>query len=131
MSQIVLGSTVLSPDLIWVDRFTSEPYVSQSAKRTLGGKLCVFSSANLQPTFITLESRENQGWLSQDMVDSCYSMSKSPNSDYECIIGDSTFIVRFRHFDPPAFKAEQLDQIGALAPAGFYLAIIKLYTVEV
>ena len=127
---IRLGSTVLSPDLIWTDRHTSEPYVDQAMQRTLGGRMSVFSGANLGSTFITLESRENQGWLSESMVEACDLMSRDYSSDYECVIGDQSFIVRFRHFDPPAFQAEQLDQIGALAPAGFYLATIKLYTIE-
>ena len=90
----------------------------------------MFSGKNLGSVFITLKSAQNQGWLSESMVESCNQMSKNHNSDYECVIGDQSFIVRFRHFDPPAFEAEQLDQIGALAPAGFYLATIKLYTIE-
>lgn len=129
MVGITLGNTELSPDLIWTDRRTSEPYVEQNMHRTLGGRMKVFTGANLGSTFITLESRENQGWLSEAMVEACDQMSRSPDSSYECVIGDLSFTVRFRHFDPPAFRAEQLDQIGALAPAGFYLATIKLYTI--
>jgi hypothetical protein len=117
--------------MLWTDRYTSEPYVTQEMQRTLGGRMSVFSGSHLGSRFITLESRENQGWLTEAMVEACDQMSKSPNSDYECAIGDQTFTVRFRHFDPPAFQAEQLNQIGALAPAGFYLATIKLYTIEV
>ena len=129
MGSIVLGNTVLSPDMIWAQRHSSEEYVVQEQKRTLGGRMYVFTGSNASPTFIPLESSDSQGWLTEAMVDSCYQMSLNPENTYQCVIGDNSYTVSFRHFDPPAFSATQLDQIGVLAPPGFYLATIKLFTV--
>lgn len=130
MSIIRIGNTLLNPHMVWTDRYTSEPYIDQEMQHTLGGRMVVFSGEHLGSRFITLESTQRQGWLTEAMVIACDQMSKSPSSDYECVIGSETFTVRFRHFDPPAFEAEQLDQVGANAPAGYYLATIKLYTLE-
>lgn len=129
MSIIRLGSLELNPHMVWVERFTSEPYVDQETLTTLGGRLAVFSGKLLNSRFITLESRQNQGWLEESVVEQCYEMALEPSNTYSLTIGAEQFTVRFRHFDPPAFQAAQLNQIGALAPAGYYTATIKLFTV--
>jgi hypothetical protein len=115
--------------MVWIERYNSAPYVEQETLTTLGGRMAVFSGKLLNKRFITLESRQNQGWLEESVVQQCYEMSLEPANSYTLNIGEESFSVRFRHFDPPAFRAEQLNRIGALAPAGYYTAIIKLFTV--
>lgn len=126
---IILGGVKLSDHLIWVDRFNSEVYVASSLRRTLGGRPVIQTARLYGCSYITLQATEEQGWLFQDQVDALNSLAEDIGAVYSLAIGLSQFIVSFRHFDPPAFAASQLDQVGAQAPAGAYTATIKLHTV--
>jgi len=125
---IVLGGVTLSDHMVWEDEFIYAS-VAQSALRTLGGNIKIYSQQLNKGLPITLVAATDQGWLTKAQVQSIQALANAAGATYGLTIGSDSFSVVFRHSDPPAFEASALDQIGAQAPAGYYTATIKLLTV--
>ena len=126
---IQLGAVTLNDHMVWVDRIESTESVAQTSKRTLGGASVVISQQLVEGTPITLEAQQTQGWLTTAQVNAVNALAKQAGAVYQLTIGIDSFSVVFRHHEPPAFSAEQLDQVGAQAPDGYYTATIRLMTV--
>lgn len=127
---IQLGAVVLNDHMLWVEKYGSEESVAQTFKRTLGGTPVLVNKQLSGTQLITLQATEKQGWLTQEQVSLIDALAKQAGLVLPLIIGAQTYPnVVFRHHEPPAFVADQLDQVGAQAPAGYYTATIKLMTI--
>lgn len=125
---IELGGVTLSDHMVWTDEFEYTA-VAQSALRTLGGNVKVYTQQLTKGLPITLSATTDQGWLTKAQIQAVQALADAAGSTYTLTIGSDTFSVVFRHQDAPAFAAEALDQVGAQAPPGYYTATIKLMTV--
>lgn len=124
---ITLDSVELSDDLVWIDRYKQSP-VAQSAYRTLGGNLVVFSQALLEGRNITLEAQTNMGWLTEEQVAALLDLAKVPGAVYNLTIYNETYKVVFRHHEAPALEMQPI--VDGAEPSGWYTGTIKLTTVE-
>lgn len=124
---ITLDSVELSDDLVWVDRYKQSP-VAQSAYRTLGGNLVVFSQALSEGRNITLEAQTNMGWLTEEQVAALLDLAKVPGAVYNLTIYNETYKVVFRHHEAPALEMQPI--VDGAEPSGWYTGTIKLTTVE-
>ena len=125
---IILAGVTLNPSMPWVDRYEFSS-VKQSAKRTLGGGLVLFNSSLVYGRAITLEGREDQGWMTFAMVNALQVLSDDSEAVYNLQIGSEVFTVMFRHSDPPAFSAKGLIERSVPLAGDMFTGVIKLITV--
>ena len=125
---IELGGVTLSPHMIWQDENTYSK-VDQSALRTLGGNIQIYSQQLNKGIPITLVAVEDQGWLTKTQVEAVQALSDAAGASYSLTLGSESFTVVFRHHDPPAFAANALiPRVGTTA-GDYYTATIKLMTI--
>ncbi len=125
---IILGGVTLSPHMIWADEMTVDP-VSQVALRTLGGRLIVRSQAYTGGRNITLEAREDQGWLTKTQVESVMALAAVAGAQYALTIESQNFTVMFRHHEAPAFEATPLIFRVNSQSGDYFTGTIRLITV--
>jgi hypothetical protein len=125
---IQLDTIALPTSLIWSDEHAAQA-VAQSARRTLDGSLLVLYAALQKGRAITLESREDAGWLTKTQVDALRLLADSPGGVYTLTLRGTPYQVMFRHHEPPAFSATPLFPFVNPQPGDRYLAVIRLMTV--
>lgn len=132
---IRLGGVELNSSLNWSDRFQSYQ-VAQTVNRTVGGKAVVFATPLQAGRKITLESTQEQGWLSLDTVESLMAMAATVGSSFLFECGDETVIggiesqnVIFRHNEPPALEITPIINRPKHEAADMFYGKIKLLTI--
>lgn len=128
---ITLGGLALNNSLQWTNRYQSQR-VAQSAERTLGGGIVLFSRALQQGDSIMLEATAETGWLNRTMVDGLLLQAEADNQAYELVYHGETYTVRYAHHEPPAlsFSPLQAKSPGSYdAPNDWFIGTIKLITV--
>jgi hypothetical protein len=125
---IQLGSVVLSPSMLWVDRDSFSP-VAQTMKRTLGGTLVLFSRALSAGRPITLEAQQDTGWITRDMLDGLTTMASTPGGVYTFEYHGFFSSVVFRHDDPPAVEFSPIQPRAVPLSGDYYTGALKLLTV--
>ncbi len=125
---IQLDSVILPTGLIWSDEHVAQS-VAQSARRALDGSLVVTYASLQKGREITLESREDSGWLAKTQVDALRLLADSPGGVYTLTLRAIAYQVMFRHHTPPAFEAVPLFPFVNPQPGDRYLAVIRLITV--
>lgn len=124
---ITLGSVVLSPDMVWSDRYKHLP-VGQTVKQTLAGTSVIFTSSISNGRVITLEARDDMGWLTKQQVLDLTTLASSPGSVYTFDYhGEETHQVVFRQNEPPAVEFQPL--VDGQGPSDYFTGIIKLLTI--
>jgi len=123
-----LGGVNLPVNIIWQDREAFNP-VAQSVRRTLGGKVVVFTQTLIEGRPITLASISDQGWMLYPIVQSIQALADVAGTTYSLVIDSTTYTVVFRHEESPAFVARPL--ISRILPdaTDWFLVTIKLMTV--
>lgn len=124
---IFLGALQLPKGLIWEERhqFTG---VLQEVKQTLGGRSHVYSRAGWGPMPITLSSLDDQGWASVATVQALESMARDPNGSYTLQIGAESFLVSFRHHEPPVITSKLLIPRSVPLTSDMCTLTVKLVT---
>lgn len=123
---ISLGGVALSPDMIWSDKFQSSP-VAQTVQRTLGGTLVYHTSSLEAGRPITLEARQDMGWLTETQVEALAALAAIPGNKMTLIINSDSYQVIFRHESPPALDFTPL--VEGREPSLYYRGVLKLLTV--
>jgi hypothetical protein len=123
-----LDAVQLPASLIWSDEHSAQA-VAQAARRTLDGSLLVFYAGLAKGRSITLESRDDSGWLSKTQVDALRLLADSPGGVYTLTLRGNTYQVMFRHHEPPAFEASPLFPFTDPQAGDYYLARLRLMTV--
>ena len=129
---IRLGGLDLNPSMNWSDRFQSYQ-VAQTVSRTVGGRSVVFSSPLQAGRKITLESTQEQGWLTLAMVEDLMVMSSITGSSFLFECGDETgtpeaINVIFRHNEPPALEISPIINRPVHETTDMFFGKIKLLT---
>jgi hypothetical protein len=123
-----LGGVTIPSSIVWSDRISAPP-VSQTVKRTLGGKAVVTYAPQIKAQPITLSSLEDQGCVTLDIAEQLYALSEVPGGIYTLTIGSETFQVMFRHDDPPAFSAAPIIARSVPLAGDLFQVTVKLITV--
>jgi len=124
---ITLNGIDLGEDLIWTDRYAWSP-VLQTQRMTIGGGLNIFSEPTNVLRPVTLFASENQGWMIKSVVDSLRSLSADPTQSYLFNFHNlETFLVRFKHYEPPALDLKPLVDGGELGQ--WFIGTIKLFSI--
>lgn len=112
---------------IWTDRYSCQT-VEQTSKRTLGGRLVIFTGELVAGRRITLQAATDQGWLTRDQVAAVLALAAVPGAVYLLEFGSETHNVVFDHeagaVDMQPLLARTVDQQG-----DFFTGEIKLLTV--
>lgn len=108
---IFLGALQLPKGLIWEERhqFTG---VLQEVRQTLGGRTHVYSRSGWGPMPITLSSLDDQGWATVATVRALEAAARDPNGSYTLQLGTQSFLVSFRHYEPPVITSKMLIPRG-------------------
>lgn len=130
---IRLGGLELNSSMNWADRFQSYQ-VAQTVSRTVGGKTVVFSAPLQAGRKVTLESTQEQGWLTLAMVTDLMVMSAAIGSSFLFECGDETgtletMLVIFRHNEPPALEISPIINRPAHETTDMFFGKIKLLTI--
>lgn len=125
---ITLDGITLDENMFWRDRHISRQ-IAQRVDFTLGGRAAIFVQQNLQGRPITLESVDDQGWLTLSQVQAVEAISLVPGAVYSLVIEAETFNVIFRHQEPPAFQYTPLVPRLNEAATDYYTGRIRLFTV--
>lgn len=130
---IRLGGLELNPSLNWTDRFQSYQ-VAQTVSRTVGGKAVVFATPLQAGRKVTLESTQEQGWLTLDMVTDLAVMASTVGSSFLLEVGDDagtleTLNVIFRHNEPPALELSPMINRPKHETEDMFYGKIKLLTI--
>lgn len=124
-----LGGVHIPSSIVWVDKFDYAP-IAQRVDRTLGGKLVVYRAQLVAGRPITLESLEDQGCVTLEIVEQLQALSESFGAVYTLQIGAESFQVAFRHEEPPAFSATPAAISRSVPLSGdLFRVSIKLHTV--
>lgn len=125
---IILNGIVLNHSMQWVERYHSQD-VGQEVRRTITGRVAVFSAPQVGGRSITLLATEDSGWLTKEVVDYMLSFASVPGAVYPLIFRDESYAVMFRHNDPPAVDMTPLIYRHAAQGTDFLIGQIKLITV--
>ena len=119
----------LPQDLEWVDEFTWSP-VQQSVTTTLSGALVVQESLQKKGRPITLQGKDDMGWVQRTLGESLMQMRDIAGmvmrlqyvlwngTEYLNVLHD--YQVMFRHFDPPVVDLEHTLRFDNFEPSGWY-----------
>ena len=125
---ITLNGVTLSGSLQWTDKRAYSP-VAQEVLVTLGGNPVVYSKALQGNRPITLEAKDDTGWLSHLMVEAIEAMAAVPGAVYTFNFHGESFNVMFAHHDGPAVDLSPLVPRAVPEPDDYYIGTIKLITV--
>lgn len=123
-----LGSVNLSPDLIWLDEFSSAR-VAQSLRRTLDGGVTITTSPRNSGIAITLQSDADAGLMPRSSVQALADLASEEGGQFVLHFHGSTHTVIFRHDDAPAFTAEPWYSLAYPGSDHLYRVTLKLLTV--
>ncbi|NCN41439.1 hypothetical protein GW916_09365 [bacterium] len=119
----------LPKDLEWVDEFTWSP-VRQTISETLTGALIVQESKLKKGKPITLQGKDDMGWITRLTAETLMQMRDSiglvmsiqyvhwNGSIYGDILHD--FDVMFRHYESPAIELESVLRFNGFEPEAWY-----------
>lgn len=131
-----LGALLLPADMVRTDAL--QAYGVQQDIVHTGRGLVVYERAVIGGEPVTLEATDDRGWLTRDQVRALHIMACSVGATYYLTLPDPVtgqdvnWPVKWRHHDPPAFRAEPLVDRGAGNPAGaadWYTAVLRLFRV--
>lgn len=125
---ITLGGVALSGSMQWPNKWAYAP-VAQEVLTTLGGNAVVYSKALQGNRPITLEAKEDTGWITHDMVTAIAAMASVPGSVYTLNFHGEVFSVVFAHHDGPPIDLRPLQPRAEPKPDDYYVGTIKLITV--
>ncbi len=125
---ITLNGTGLSGSLQWNDRFSHTP-VAQEVHTTLGGNPVVYSKSLQGNRPVTLEAREDTGWLTGAMVTAIMAMASVPGAVYTLNFHGEVLNVMFAHHESPAIDLRPLQPKAIPEPEDYYVGTIKFFTV--
>lgn len=125
---VILGGLTLNHNMIWTDRYSSQT-VEQTTKRTLTGRLVVFSAGLTAGLSITLVAQEDAGWLTKAQVDALLVMAAVPGAIYQLTYGSDTYNVMFKNDSPPAVEFKPIIYRMAAQDGDYLIGTIKLITV--
>jgi hypothetical protein len=125
---VTLNGVTLNPNMVWADRY-SYASVTQEVLTTLAGTMVVYPNTLTKGRPITLEARDDQGWLTKQQVDSMQALADTQGGIYTLVIGAETFTVMFRHQDAPALMMEPLIPRAVPVAGDYFVGTIKLMTV--
>lgn len=124
----VLGGVTIPSSIVWIDKFEWSP-VAQSSTRTLGGKHVVYNASLISGRPITLESLEDQGCVTLEVVEQLQALSDAIGAVYLLTLGSENYNVAFRHSEPPAFTATPAVISRSVPMSGdLFRVSIKLFT---
>lgn len=125
---ITLNGVQLSGSMQWADRHHWSP-VAQNALVTLGGGTVVYSQSLAEGRPITLEARQDTGWITKAMLDQLEAMAAVAGAVYTIDIHGFTASVMFRHQDGPAVEFEPLTPKATPEATDYYIGTLRLFTV--
>lgn len=125
---IVLNGVTLSGSMQWVEKDAWSP-VAQTTQYTLGGGLVVYTQQLLAGRPVTLEAREDTGWITRAMLDAIETMASTPGAVYTLSVHGFTANVVFRHDEPPAVEFSPLQPRATPLVTDYYIGRLKLLTV--
>ena len=125
---ITLNGVALSGSLQWTDKRAYSP-VAQEVLTTLGGNPVVYSKSLQGNRPITLEAKEDTGWLYHEAVESLLAMAAVPGAVYTLNFHGEVFNVMFAHHEGPAIDLLPLQPRAVPEPDDYYIGTIKLITV--
>ena len=113
----------------WVDEFSAFR-VAQTSKRTLDGGVVFFTGARVGGIPISLESREDTGWVKRAAVVALKLLFDTPGEIVTVNIRGEEFSCLFDHSgDGGAFTAAPLFPMANPTDEDYYRVKIKLITV--
>ncbi|MBF0371241.1 MAG: hypothetical protein HQL52_17470 [Magnetococcales bacterium] len=118
-----LGDLLLPDGTQWKDRHERSD-LTQPVTRTLGGRLVVSAPATTGGRSITLTMVDEVSWPDQDFVDAVTEMASVPGASYTLEWDDESYVVMFRHHEPPA-----VSFIPLWPNHNQYTGVIRLFTV--
>lgn len=124
---ILLDALELPQELVWVDRYQYQA-VAQSMQYTLGGNLVVRSATLNNGRPITLEAKEDQGWLDKAQVDAVIALASVAGAVYSLDFHGELHSVIFANHEPPAVELRPL--VDGFSPSPYYYGFIKLVTTD-
>lgn len=104
---IQLGNIALPRGMVWQEQFEYTGVV-QEMRQTLGGRAHVYSRTPKGAMPITLASLDDQGWALGSVVRALEALAAQPSGSYTLRLGAQTYIVAFRHYEPPVISASPL-----------------------
>lgn len=104
-----LGGIVLPAQIYWANRRQHQD-VAQAAAFTVAGGVRVWSQGITAGRPIDL-STADRDWLSLTEVQALEALANTPGGQYSFIWDDFSAAVMFRHHEPPAFSAEQVQRL--------------------
>ena len=130
---IRLGGLDLNPSLNWVDRYQSYQ-VAQTVNRTVGGKAVVFATPLRAGRKITLESTQEHGWLTKEMVELLMGMAATVGSSFLFECGEDGGAIEsvntiFRHNEPPALEITPIVHRANHSSTDMFYGKIKLLSI--
>lgn len=125
---IILGTTTLNPNMVWVERF-SYSQVIQEVQTTLDGSPVVYTRNRQNGMPITLLAMDDQGWLTKDMADAVQLVAQTAGAILTLTLGAETFTVIFRHHEAPAVSLRPLLIRAVPLPEDYFVGEIKLMTI--
>lgn len=128
MNTLKLGSVELNAQMVWADRQQSQT-VAQSVLRTLGGAPVIFSQQLVAGENITLEARENRGWIRGSAYRQLKEMASVAGAIFTLEVNSETYQVMFRHHEAPALDLEPVTPRLNEQDNDIYTGQIKLMTV--
>jgi len=119
----------LPKDLEWIDEFTWSP-IQQTVSTTLTGALVIQESKQKKGRPITLQGKDDMGWVARLLGDTLMQMRDSiglimniqhvhwNGSAYGDVLYD--FDVMFRHYEPPVVDLESVLRFDGFEPESWY-----------
>jgi len=113
----------LPKDLEWVDELSWSP-ISQNISFSLSGALVVEESEQLKGRPITLQGKDQTGWISREVVDNLIKMKDYPGLAMQLSFAHYNidteqygavklnYDVMFRHYDPPVLDLSNILGFG-------------------
>lgn len=123
---VTLNGITLNPSIIWADQYTF-PTVDQKVLTTLDGGYVVYAKSAPKNRPITLVAVQDQGWFTKAMVDAIKAIEAVPLASYNLVIGVNSFVVMFRHEDPPAFEVVPLLPKAGAEDGDYFTGVLKLF----
>lgn len=123
-----IGGVSINPSMEWTDQFSSQ-VVEQTTRRTLTGKLVIYSASLQKGQKVTLVSTEEYGWLTRAQADALLALAEIPGVIYSMVRNGETYNVVFRHDEPPAIDLRPLIPRMSMESTDYLVGTIKLLIV--
>lgn len=120
----------LPQDLAWIDEATWTP-VQQNIKTTLSGSLVVQESYQHKGRPLTLQGKEDMGWISRATLETLITMVQTHGLtmklQYIKYVGGSytsdvliEYNVMFRHYEPPPLEVDNVKGFDEFDPTAYF-----------